>query len=102
MGRHLSLTLVLVTHDNVVIVDGKPLVGVDGDAEETGISVDQEQFITLFQVVDDGSFRQISHVSHIFDKLVLWRVLWIQVVLFDLFLVPTIDEYDLKCMKKYQ
>ena len=38
--RHLSLTLVLVAHDDVVIIDGKPLVGVDGDAEETGVGVD--------------------------------------------------------------
>ena len=40
MRRHLSLTLVLVAHDDVVIIDGKPLVGVDGDAEETGVGVD--------------------------------------------------------------
>ena len=60
MRRHLSLTLVLVAHDDVVIVDGKPLVGVDGDTEETGVGVDQETNVTLGQVVDDGGLKLIS------------------------------------------
>ena len=58
--RHLSLTLVLVAHDDVVIVDGKPLVGVDGDAEETGVGVDQEDLVARTQVVDNRSLKDIN------------------------------------------
>ena len=53
VGRHLSLTLVLVADDNVVVVHGEPLVGVNSDAEETGVGVDQEQFVARAQIVDD-------------------------------------------------
>ena len=55
--RHLSLTLVLVAHDDVVVVDGKPLVGVDGDTEETGVGVDQEKLVARLQVVNDGGLK---------------------------------------------
>ena len=55
VGRHLSLALVLVAHDDVVVVDGEPLVGIDGDAEETGVGVDQKDLVAGAQVMDDGS-----------------------------------------------
>ena len=54
---HLSLALVLVAHDDVVIVDGEPLVGVDGDTEETGVGVDQEKLVARLQVVNDGGLK---------------------------------------------
>ena len=60
MGRHLSLTLVLVADDNVIVVDGEPLVGVDSDAEETGVGVDQEDLVARTQVVDNRSLKDIN------------------------------------------
>ena len=80
MGRHFSLTLVLVTDDNVVVVDGKPLVGVDSDTEETRVGVDQEDLVARLQVVDDGGLGQVGHVGHIFEQLVLGRVLGLDIV----------------------
>ena len=63
MWGHFRLSLSLVTTDNVVIVDRKPFVGVDGDTEETRVSVDQKANITLGQVVDDGGLNLISFNS---------------------------------------
>ena len=47
MWRHFRLSLALVTTDNVIVIYWKPLVGIDGDIEETGIGVDQESNITF-------------------------------------------------------
>ena len=80
MWRHFSLALVLVAHNDVVIVDGQPFVGVDGDTEETRVGVDQEDLVTGAQVVDDRSLRQVSHVGHVLEQLVLWRVLGLDIV----------------------
>ena len=107
VGRHLSLALVLVAHDDVVVVDGEPLVGVDGDTEETGVGVDQEKLVARLQVVDNGGLKsfvkcdpnkllwkglldsklccltylgQVGHVGHILQQLVLWRVLWLDIL----------------------
>ena len=74
MWGHFSLTLVLITDDYVVIVDRQPFVGVDGDTEETGVCVDQEDLVARAQVMNDRSLRQVSHVGHVLKQLVLWRV----------------------------
>ena len=37
MRRHFSFTLILITENNMVVVYWKPLVGIDGDTEETRI-----------------------------------------------------------------
>ena len=79
MWGHFSLTLVLVAHNDVVIVDGQPLVGVDGDTEKTGVGVDQEDLVARAQVVNDRSLRQVSHVGHVLKQLVLWRILWLDI-----------------------
>ena len=63
VGRHLSLTLVLVAHDDVVVVDGKPLVGVDGDTEETRVGVDQEELVARLQVVDNRCLKVFVSIS---------------------------------------
>ena len=93
MGRHLSLTLVLVADDNVIVVDGEPLVGVDSDAEETGVGVDQEDLVARPQVMHNRSLEtlivysktllylgQVGHVGHILKQLVLWRGLGFDIV----------------------
>ena len=56
MRRHFRLTLALVAADDVVVIDGQPLVRVDGNAEQTRVGVDQKATVSLVQVVDDGSF----------------------------------------------
>ena len=94
MGRHFSLTLVLVTDDNVVVVDGEPLVGVDSDTEETGVGVDQENLVTRLQVVHDGGLGQVGHVGHVLEQLVLGRVLGLDIVgleKFDFAVDETLD-----------
>ena len=73
--RHFRLSLALVATDDVVVIDGKPFVGVDSDTEETRVGVDQESSVSLVQVIDDGSFGKVSHVGQIFKKLVFGRVL---------------------------
>ena len=80
MGRHFSLTLVLVADDNVVVVHGEPLVGVNSDAEETGVGVDQEQLVARAQVVDDGGLGQVGHVGHVLEQLVLGGILGLDIV----------------------
>ena len=80
MGRHFSLSLVLVANNDVVVVNGKPLVGVYGDTEETGVGVDQEQLVARLQIVDDGGLGQVGHVGHVLEQLVLGRVLGLDVV----------------------
>ena len=78
--RHLRLSLGLVATDNVVIVDRKPLVGIDGDTEETRVGVDQETNITLRQVVDNRCLGEVSHVGQILKQLVLWRILLVNLI----------------------
>ena len=80
MWRHLRLSLSLVATDNVVVVDREPLVGVDGDTEETRVGVDQETNITLRQVVDNRCLGEVSHVGQIFKQFVLWRVLLVDFI----------------------
>jgi len=76
MWRHFRLSLALVAADDVVVVHGEPLVGVDGDTEETRVGVDHELFVSLVQVVDDGGFGKVGHVGQILEQLVLGRVLF--------------------------
>ena len=42
MWRHFRLSLALVTTNNMVVIYGEPLVGIDCDTEKTRIGVDQE------------------------------------------------------------
>jgi hypothetical protein len=80
VGRHFSLTLVLVADDNVIVVHGKPLVGVDSDAEKAGVGVNQEQLVARAQVVDYGGLGQVGHVGHVLKQLVLGRILGLDIL----------------------
>ena len=63
---HFRLSLALVAADNVVVIDGKPLVGVDSDTEKTRVGVDQESNVTFGQVVHNrGLNKQVIDVFHI-------------------------------------
>ena len=44
------------------------LVGVDGDAEKSRVSVDKKFYVTLRQVVDNRGLRKVGHVRQIFQK----------------------------------
>lgn len=44
------------------------LVGVDGDAEKSRVSVDKKFHVTLRQVVDNRGLRKVGHVRQIFQK----------------------------------
>ena len=81
MWRHFRLSLALVTTNDVIVIYWEPFVGIDSDTEETGIGVDQESDISFGQVVDDGGFREIGHVSQILKQLVLWRILLFNLVI---------------------
>ena len=75
MNTFSSGTITFEANDHVSVVNRKHLVGVDSDAEETGVGVDHEAFVSLVQVVDDSSFGQVGHVGQILEKLILRRVL---------------------------
>ena len=47
-------------------VDREPLVGVDGDAEEAGVGVDQLVLVPHNRVPEDTGVAKVSQVSHIF------------------------------------
>ena len=57
----------------------KSLVAEINQEELTRIGVDEEKLVSRVQVVDDSSFGQISHVGHIFQELVLGRVLGLDI-----------------------
>ena len=60
----------------------------------TRISVDEKFFISTLEIVNDCSFRQIRHVCHVFQELVFWRILLLnllRLVQFDL----VVDSLDL-------
>ena len=75
MWRHFILSLATVDTNNMVIVYREPLVWIDSDTEETRVGVNHESLVSFVQVVDDGSFGEIGHVSQIFQKFVFWRIL---------------------------
>ena len=75
MWRHFILSLATVDTNNMVIVDREPLVWIDSDTEETGVSVNHESLVSFIQIVDDSSFGKIGHVGQIFQKFVFWRIL---------------------------
>ena len=47
--------------------------------ELTRVSINKEKLVSRVQVVDDSSFGEIGHVSHILQEFVLGRVLWLDI-----------------------
>jgi hypothetical protein len=64
----------LVDLDYTSGVDGVTLVWVDGNAEKTGVGVDEFHDVTGFQVVQDGSIVKVGQVGHVLAFLEFWGV----------------------------
>jgi len=88
MRRHFSLSLASVTWDNVVRIHGQQFVRVDRHAEQARVRVDEEEFVTLAQVVYDRSFGQIRQIRHVFSKLIFRGILRLDVLFLDFLFVP--------------
>ena len=73
--RHFILSLSTVDTNNMIVIYGEPFVWIDGDTEETRISVNHESFISFIQVIDDSSFGEVGHIGQIFQKFVFWGIL---------------------------
>ena len=72
--RHFVPPLTTVETHGPHGVDGEPLVGVDSDAEEAGVGVDELLNVTLLQIEEDGGVIQIGEVRHVLTAVVLGRV----------------------------
>ena len=62
------------------VIDREPLVGVDGDAEEAGVGVDEEALVPGLQVVDHSRLGKVGHIGHILNQFVFWRILLLNVL----------------------
>merc|ERR1711962_1719205 len=65
MGWAFSTLLTTVHVDDDITIDWQPLVRVDTDTEKTGVCVDPHDSVSSSQVVQDGSFVKMGHVSHV-------------------------------------
>jgi hypothetical protein len=74
MGWTFSTLLATVHVDNNITIDWQPLVGVDTDAEETRVCVNSHDSVSCGQVVQDGSFVKMGHVSHVSS---LFKLSWV-------------------------
>ncbi|GMR36121.1 hypothetical protein PMAYCL1PPCAC_06316, partial [Pristionchus mayeri] len=81
MGGHLSTTL---AHEHTaygVSVDGKSLVGVDHNAEETGVDVDEHGCVTSSEIVQHRGVVEEGEVGPVLGLLELGRVHLLEEVL---------------------
>jgi len=72
--RHLALLLAAVEGDHLHGVDGQPPVGVDGDAEEARVRVDQPGRVAGAQVVQHRRVIQVGQVGHVLALVILGRI----------------------------
>ena len=74
MRGHLIPPLTTVETHGPHGVDGEPLVGVDGDTEETGVGVDEPLDVALLQIEEDRGVIEVGEVRHVLTAVVLGRV----------------------------
>jgi hypothetical protein len=72
--RNFISPLANVPFDDSLGVDRIPLVGVDDNAEQARVGVDELGFVTDLQVVEDRGIIQEGQVGHVFTFLKLGRV----------------------------
>ena len=88
MGWDLVPPLATVKTNGPHGVDGEPLVWVDSNAEEAGVSVDEPLHISLLKIEEDGGVVEISQTGHILATVILRRVDLCNQVLLILLHVP--------------
>ncbi|GMR58681.1 hypothetical protein PMAYCL1PPCAC_28876, partial [Pristionchus mayeri] len=86
MRRNFVATSSLVHLADALRVDGKTLVGIDDDAEETRIRVDHHGVVSLSQIVQHTRVIQEGEVGHILSLLELRWVHLLRVVLLQRYL----------------
>merc|ERR1712142_169087 len=91
VGWHFSTLAALVGVDDVWGVYWQHLVGVDSNTEKTRVGVDQEFNVSRSQNIQDGTFVKISQVSHIFTLVVLWRILFLDIIDLDFDHISSIE-----------
>jgi hypothetical protein len=74
MRRSLVPSLVPVESSHDVGVDHEPLVRIDTDAKETGVSVNLKHLVTSPQVVENAGLVKDGQVGHVLFLLELGRV----------------------------
>jgi len=74
VGSKLIAALAVVELNDLLVVNGEQLVGVDHDAEESRVSIDDVSIITKLKVVEHGGLREITKLSTILDTVELDRV----------------------------
>ena len=74
MGWDFITALADVDFGGAVGVDGITLVGVDGDAEEARVGVDEPGDVTTLQVVQDRGVVEVCQVRHVLAFLELGGV----------------------------
>ena len=47
----------------------------------TRVGIDKKSNVTFGKIVDDRSLRKVCHVCQIFEQLVLWRILFFDLVI---------------------
>merc|ERR1712045_101597 len=73
-------------------VDGVPLVGVDGDTEETGVGVDQLVLVPDHGVPENAGVTEVGQVGHVLGAVIDGRVHLVQhLLLEDLSLAVDLD-----------
>jgi len=72
--RNFISPLANVPFDDSLGVDRIPLVGVDDNAEQARVGVDELGFVTDLQVVEDRGIIQESQIGHVLAFLKLGRV----------------------------
>merc|ERR1712142_343336 len=83
VGWHFSTLAALVGVDDVWGVYWQHFVGIDSDTEKTRVGIDQEFDVSGSQNIQDGTFIKISQVSHIFTLVILWRILFLDIINLD-------------------
>lgn len=72
------------------------LVGINSDAEKSGVCVDQKAEVARVQIVDNRGLREIGHVCHILQKFVLGRVLRLNLLSREKLFLVIYQSLDLK------
>ena len=74
VGWDLIPPLAQIDLDHTLGVDGEALVGVDNNAEEARVGVDESGFEACLQVVEDRGVIEVGQVGHVLTFLKLVRI----------------------------
>merc|ERR1711962_921938 len=91
VGWHFSTLATLISIDNIWSIYWQHLVGIDGNTEETRVGIDQEFNVSRSQNIQDRTFVKIGQVGHIFTLVILWRILFLNIIDLDFSHITSIE-----------